>query len=41
MIVILLFVILINMVFIIIQASYINELEEIIDELNEGEKRHE
>lgn len=41
MIVILLFVILINMIFIIIQASYINELEEIIDELNEGVERHE
>lgn len=41
MILILLFVILINMVFIFIQASYINELEEIIDELNEGVKRYE
>lgn len=41
MIVILLFVILMNIVFIIIQASYINELEEIIDELNKGVERHE
>lgn len=31
----------VNMIFIIIQASYINELEEIIDELNEGVERHE
>lgn len=31
----------VNMIFIIIQASYINELEEIIDELNEGVKKYE